>query len=91
MSFRRRRIEPPFSGEYNDHTEHGIYVDIASGEPLFASSRYTGDLAWEKHAADHRQRVDEQNAREIALAQAACGPSVESGAELRSATVRRKK
>jgi hypothetical protein len=31
--------ERPFTGEYNDHTEPGIYVDIASGEPLFASSK----------------------------------------------------
>ena len=30
--------ESPFTGEYNDHTEPGIYVDIVSGEPLFASS-----------------------------------------------------
>src|SRR5262249_11757308 len=30
--------ETPFTGEYNDHTEPGIYVDIISGEPLFASS-----------------------------------------------------
>jgi peptide-methionine (R)-S-oxide reductase len=30
--------ERPFTGEYNDHTEAGIYVDIVSGEPLFASS-----------------------------------------------------
>src|SRR5262245_4709505 len=30
--------ERPFTGEYNDHTEPGIYVDIVSGEPLFASS-----------------------------------------------------
>jgi peptide methionine sulfoxide reductase MsrB len=83
--------ERPFTGEYNDHTEPGIYVDIASGEPLFASSHYSSDLAWEKLAADHRQRVYEQNAREIALVQAACGPCVESRDELRSATGRRKK
>ena len=25
--------ERPFTGEYNDHTEPGIYVDIVSGEP----------------------------------------------------------
>ena len=30
--------ERSFTGEYNDHTEPGIYVDIVSGEPLFASS-----------------------------------------------------
>jgi peptide-methionine (R)-S-oxide reductase len=28
--------ERPFTGEYNDHAEPGIYVDIVSGEPLFA-------------------------------------------------------
>lgn len=29
--------EPPFTGEYCDNHEPGIYVDIVSGEPLFAS------------------------------------------------------
>ena len=30
--------ERPFTGEYNDTKAAGIYVDIVSGEPLFASS-----------------------------------------------------
>ena len=30
--------ERPGTGEYNDHKEPGIFVDIVSGEPLFASS-----------------------------------------------------
>jgi peptide-methionine (R)-S-oxide reductase len=30
--------ERPFTGEYSDHKEPGIYVDIVSGEPLFVSS-----------------------------------------------------
>ena len=30
--------ERPFTGEYNDNKEPGIYVDVVSGEPLFASS-----------------------------------------------------
>ena len=30
--------ERPFTGEYNDNKEPGIYVDIVSGEPLFAST-----------------------------------------------------
>src|SRR3546814_15477955 len=39
--------ERPFSGEYNDHTEPGIYVDIVSGEPLFVSSdKYESDCGW---------------------------------------------
>jgi peptide methionine sulfoxide reductase MsrB len=29
--------EPPFRNEYWDNKEPGIYVDIVSGEPLFAS------------------------------------------------------
>ena len=29
--------ERPFTGEYLDNHEPGIYVDVVSGEPLFAS------------------------------------------------------
>ena len=29
--------ERPFTGEYWDNHEPGIYVDVVSGEPLFAS------------------------------------------------------
>ena len=33
--------EPPFANEYWDNKESGIYVDVVSGEPLFASvSKY---------------------------------------------------
>ena len=39
--------ERPFTGEYNDHTEPGIYVDIVSGEPLFASSdKFESGSGW---------------------------------------------
>jgi peptide-methionine (R)-S-oxide reductase len=39
--------ERPFSGKYNDHKEPGIYVDIVSGEPLFASSdKYESGCGW---------------------------------------------
>jgi len=39
--------ERAFSGEYNDHAEPGIYVDIVSGEPLFASSdKYDSGCGW---------------------------------------------
>ena len=39
--------ERPFTGEYNDHTEPGIYVDIVSGEPLFASSdKFKSGCGW---------------------------------------------
>ncbi len=39
--------ERPFTGEYNSHTEAGIYVDIVSGEPLFASSdKFDAGCGW---------------------------------------------
>lgn len=39
--------ERPGTGEYNDHTEAGIYVDIVSGEPLFASSdKFESGCGW---------------------------------------------
>ena len=39
--------EAPGSGEYVDNTEPGIYVDIVSGEPLFASSdKYESGCGW---------------------------------------------
>lgn len=39
--------ERPFSGEYDDHYAPGIYVDIVSGEPLFASStKFNAGCGW---------------------------------------------
>ena len=39
--------EAPFSGEYTDNKARGIYVDIVSGEPLFASSdKYESGCGW---------------------------------------------
>lgn len=39
--------ERSFSGKYNDHTEPGIYVDVVSGEPLFASSdKFDSSCGW---------------------------------------------
>ena len=37
--------ERPFSGEYWANKEPGIYVDVVSGEPLFASHNTVKDLA----------------------------------------------
>ncbi len=31
------QTEPPFNNKYWDHKEPGIYVDVVTGEPLFAS------------------------------------------------------
>jgi peptide methionine sulfoxide reductase msrA/msrB len=39
--------ERAFTGEYWDHKEHGIYVDVASGEPLFSSlDKYDSGCGW---------------------------------------------
>ncbi|SDA87488.1 peptide-methionine (R)-S-oxide reductase MsrB [Sinorhizobium sp. NFACC03] len=39
--------ERPFTGEYNDNKRPGIYVDIVSGEPLFASSdKFDSGCGW---------------------------------------------
>ena len=39
--------EPPGTGEYLDNKEPGIYVDIVSGEPLFASSdKFESGSGW---------------------------------------------
>lgn len=39
--------EPPFRNEFWDHHEPGIYVDVVSGEPLFASSdKFDSGTGW---------------------------------------------
>lgn len=39
--------ERPFSSEYDDFYEPGIYVDIVSGEPLFSSQdKYDAGCGW---------------------------------------------
>ncbi|MCU6711233.1 peptide-methionine (R)-S-oxide reductase MsrB [Paenibacillus sp. J5C_2022] len=39
--------ERPFTGEFWDHTEEGIYVDIVSGEPLFSSKdKFDAGCGW---------------------------------------------
>ncbi|MFD1471237.1 peptide-methionine (R)-S-oxide reductase MsrB [Companilactobacillus mishanensis] len=39
--------EKPFSGEYDNFYKKGIYVDIASGEPLFSSAqKYDAGCGW---------------------------------------------
>jgi peptide-methionine (R)-S-oxide reductase len=39
--------EAPFSGEYVDNEASGIYVDVVTGEPLFASiHKYDSGCGW---------------------------------------------
>ena len=39
--------EPPFANEYWDNKEPGLYVDVVSGEPLFASfDKFDSGTGW---------------------------------------------
>lgn len=39
--------EPPFRNEYWDNKQHGIYVDVVTGEPLFSSlDKYDSGTGW---------------------------------------------
>lgn len=60
--------ERPFSGEYDDFYEEGIYVDVVSGEPLFSSTdKYDADCGWPsftKPIAKLIEKKDNKLARE---------------------------
>ena len=44
--------EPAFRNEYWDNKEPGLYVDVVSGEPLFASTRkYNSGTGWPSFTA----------------------------------------
>jgi peptide methionine sulfoxide reductase msrA/msrB len=39
--------EPPFNNQYWDHHDDGLYVDVASGEPLFSSrDKFESGTGW---------------------------------------------
>jgi len=58
--------EPAFRNEFWDHHEPGIYVDVVSGEPLFASvHKFDSGTGWPSftrpldpaHVAEHEDRT----------------------------------
>ena len=52
--------EPAFDNEYWDHKEPGIYVDIVSGEALFASiHKYDSNSGW----PSFYQPIEEKNVK----------------------------
>jgi peptide-methionine (R)-S-oxide reductase len=54
--------EPPGTGEYLDNKEPGIYVDIVSGEPLFASSdKFESGTGWPSFT----RPIDPANVNEV--------------------------
>jgi len=43
----QKGTEPPFRNEYWDNKQPGLYVDVVSGEPLFASvNKYDSGTGW---------------------------------------------
>jgi len=47
-----RGTEPAFDNEFWDNKEAGLYVDVVSGEPLFASTKkYDSDCGWPSFTA----------------------------------------
>ncbi len=54
--------ERPGSGQYLDHTQPGIYVDVVSGEPLFASSdKFHSECGWPSFT----KVIERANVREL--------------------------
>ena len=52
--------ERAFTGEYDHHFEPGIYVDVVSGEPLFASgAKYNSGCGWPAFTKPIQQNVTE--------------------------------
>ena len=54
--------ERPFTGEYDEHFERGLYVDVVSGEPLFSSrDKFNSGCGWPAFA----KTVVDENVNEI--------------------------
>ncbi|MGM0137759.1 peptide methionine sulfoxide reductase MsrB [Enterococcus sp. DIV0755b] len=55
--------ERPFTGKYDDFYEKGIYVDVVSGEPLFASTdKYDAGCGWPAFSKPIEKRVVKEKA-----------------------------
>lgn len=52
--------ERPFTGEFDEHFEDGLYVDIVSGEPLFSSrDKFNSGCGWPAFAKSLDKNVKE--------------------------------
>lgn len=61
--------EPPFSNEYYNHFEEGIYVDIVSGEPLFISTdKFYSECGWPAFSKPiNRSMIKEKNDKSFGM------------------------
>lgn len=61
--------ERAFTGEYDHHFDPGIYVDIVSGEPLFASSaKYNSGCGWPAFTKPVAENVTEHRDTSFGMA-----------------------
>ena len=52
--------EAPYTGEFDEHFEGGLYVDIVSGEPLFSSKdKFNSGCGWPAFAKSLDENVNE--------------------------------
>ena len=59
---RHAATERPFTGEYNDHNQHGIYTCVCCGTPLFESdTKFDAGCGWPSYF----KALDPANVREI--------------------------
>jgi peptide methionine sulfoxide reductase msrA/msrB len=54
--------EPPFQNEFWNHKQHGIYVDIVSGEPLFSSlDKFDSECGWPAFSKSLQDTVEKHD------------------------------
>ncbi|WP_297077026.1 peptide-methionine (R)-S-oxide reductase MsrB [uncultured Enterococcus sp.] len=61
--------ERPFTGEYDDFYEKGIYVDIVDGKPLFASTdKYDAGCGWPAFSKPiEQEQIEEKRDRTFGM------------------------
>jgi peptide-methionine (R)-S-oxide reductase len=65
----QKGTEAPFSGEYDDHQEDGVYRCVVCGEPLFDSTtKYDSGTGWPSFTETvDPEAVDEQEDRSFGM------------------------
>ncbi|MGO1468802.1 MAG: peptide-methionine (R)-S-oxide reductase MsrB [Tissierella sp.] len=60
--------ERPFTHEYNEVYEDGIYVDIVSGEPLFSSKdKYDAGCGWPSFTRPIEKNIEEKKDNSLGM------------------------
>lgn len=76
---RKKGTEPPFSGEYLNNKDEGVYRCVACGAPLFSSeTKYDSGTGWPSFYAPIGENVETEEDRSLFMRRtevhcAACG------------------